>query len=312
MTSSSSIVHHYSAETAPRGVLRHALWSYRYPSLVADSRILVWHFARRALLGRFRGSAGGLLWVLVQPVFQFLVYFFVFGYLFGGKGEGGASPSVMFAVYLFAGVLLFGTIQESANQGLTAIVGNANLVKRVAFPCELLPLTPVLVAVAVYVVACGILLLFGGLTGVSALGWPMLAWPLLIVCLLVFCLGLGLILATVNVFVRDVSQLWPILSLAWFFGSPVFWPASQVRPFLEKIAPDNPYDLLFLNPAYPLLAGQRLVFGVGADLDPAMRAGYIPHSLGTVLAVGAGWAVLTFVIGYGLFMSRKHKFSDLV
>jgi ABC-type polysaccharide/polyol phosphate export permease len=282
VTDTPEIVHHYDAATARRGLLYHGLPMLSYPRQAWVSRTLVANFFRRELLGRFRGSLGGVFWVLVQPAFQFAVYF------------------------------LFNARQEGATRSLSSIVGNANLVRKVVFPCELLPLTPILVAVTVYAVATAVMVGVGLVVGEVHLGWHTLLWPVLILCLLGFSVGLGLFLGTAQVFARDVHHLWSVLSLGWFFLSPIFWPVPIIQNVADKYSVPWLTDLLLLNPAYCLLMAQRQVFGIGQTLEPATLASYFPLSLGENLLVSAAWATVTFYFGFGFFMSRKHKFADLI
>ena len=237
---------------------------------------------------------------------------------------GGGGPDGFFAVYLFSGIVLFNALQEGASRALTSVIGGANLVRKVVFPCELLPLTPVLVALAVYVAACVVMVILGLALGHVHLGLHTLLWPVLLLLLLVFCMGLGLFLATAQVFARDVSHVWGVLSLAWFFLSPNFWRVPLVQRVADKH--DMPWlvDLLVLNPAYSLLMAQRQVFGIGNSIpavavavpegqEPAATYSEIfPLTLGENLLVCAIWAILAFFIGFGFFMSRKHKFADLI
>jgi len=306
------VVQHYDAATAPRGFFKHVGKVVGYPGLVWRSWDLVWNFFRRELLGRFRGSIGGVFWVLVQPVFQFVIYFAVFGILFAPKDDlekYGLDP--VFAVYLFAGILLFGSMMEGTNGSLRSVLTSGNLVKKVAFPSELLPLTPILVSATIYTVGCTVLVLVGLATGYVHLGWHTLAWPLLLACYIVFATGLGMVLATAQVFARDVSHLYGILGTAWFFSSPVFWRINMVQ---EK-AQNFPWviDLLVLNPAFCLLLAQRQVFGIGVVEDRSLRE-FINYPIGLPgnLAISVTWAVVMFVVGYGFFVSRSHKFADLV
>lgn len=311
MTGASEIIHHYDAARAKRGLLSHGLAMFRYPWRAWESRGLVWNFFVRELLGRFRGSLGGIFWVLVQPIFQFAVFFFVFGILFGPRvGSGGADP--FFAVYLFAGIVLFNSLQEGSSRALTSIVMSGNLVRKVVFPCELLPLTPIFVSSVVYMMASVVLLLVGSIAGVVSIGWEILAWPVLVVLLTVFSLGLGLFLAAAQVFARDVSHLWGVLSLAWFFMSPIFWSVQLIEDAATKFGVEGATQFLLLNPAFCLLMAQRQVFGIGSTLPAEDYARWFPYSLGENLLVCAGWAVVTFYVGFGFFMSRKHKFADLV
>lgn len=317
MSTSSEIIHRYDAAEPKRGLLFHGLLMFTYPSQAWQARGLVWNFFRRELLGRFRGSLGGIFWVLVQPLFQFAVFFFVFGILFGqrvsddGKvGDGGPDP--FFAVYLFAGIVLFNSLQEGSSRALTSIAENGNLVRKVVFPCELLPLTPVLVSLVVYVTASVVLLIVGLALGVVNIGWALLAWPLLLLCLVVFSIGLGLFLATAQVFARDVHHLWGVLSLAWFFMSPIFWSVELIENAATRYGLEGISQFLVLNPAFCLLMTQRQVFGIGSTLPEDQYTQWFPLGLGENLMICGLWAVVMLYIGFGFFMSRKHKFADLI
>jgi ABC-type polysaccharide/polyol phosphate export permease len=312
VTAQTEIVHHFSAEHARRGFLRHALTVLRYPVEVRRSWPLVWNFFRRELLGQFKGSAGGVMWVAARPLFQFAVFFFVFGVLFAPRDQLEGGPDPFFACYLFAGIVLFHAITDGTSRALGSVVANGNLVKKVAFPAELLPLTPTLVSIAVYMVGCAVLVVLGALLGQVHLGWHTLAWPLLIAVLLVFSLGLGLLLAAANVFARDVQHLWGILSMAWFFLSPVFWRVPLVSE--KATALELPWlsSVIVCNPAYSLLLAQRQVFGIGHDLPAEDYAANVPLSLWGNLGVATAWAAGMFFVGHGFFMSQRRKFADLV
>jgi lipopolysaccharide transport system permease protein len=294
-------VTHYSAETAPRGILRHSLPAFGYPWVAWKHASLVRNFYNRELLGRFRGSLLGVLWVLIQPMFQFTVYFIVFGYLFG---RVGGAPDPEFAVFLFAGIICFGLFTQGTSSALGSVVQNGNLVKKVAFPCELLPLVPVLVETIVFLVSCVVLLAFGLATGTTQLGVEFLALPWLVLVLGVFSTGLSLILANLYVFARDVKHVWGILSMAWFFMTPVFWPLSmlQQKPSLAWLA-----TAMEFNPMFSFVTAHRQVFGI-ARHTPAEVPGTVVENL----AIGSLWAIGAFVLGYGTFMANKKRYADLV
>ena len=289
----------YSAEDAPRGVLRHLLPVFGYPSVIVRYRWLIAHFFRRELLGRFRGSALGIFWVLVQPLFLFAIYFMVFGLLFG-NWKLGQPPDVRFAIYLFSGIVAFNAMTEGTSRACTVVVDNGNLVKKVAFPSQLLPLPVILVALMVYLVATVICVVAGMAFGVIQPGILILALPLVLLVQLLLTLGIGLLLATFQVFARDTSHLWGILAMAWFFLSPVFWPITMMRDKFGELA-----TIFTYNPAYPLLQCHRLALGIRDD------AGTL-GSFWPQLGVTALWAVFFLMLGFGVFMSRRHKFADLV
>ncbi|MCB9890573.1 MAG: ABC transporter permease [Planctomycetes bacterium] len=308
MTVSHDFVHSYDTATAKHGFWQYAFQWPRYFSQVVRSRALFWNFARRELLSRFRGSAGGIFWVLIQPIFQFAIYFFVFGFLFEHRTQTG-GPSTDFAIYLFSGILIFNTLMEGTTQAMQSVVSSSNLVKKVAFPCELLPLSPVIVSQTVYLVGCVVLLTAGLITGDIVLSAKILAWPLVFLCALVMSTGIGLLLAATNVFARDIAHLYRIVAQAWFFMTPIFWPLDLVA---QKVT-GAPWilNIMLLNPAYPVTMAARQVIGLPESIPPS-AARLVPMTLTGNLIAAAIWASVLFVVGYGFFMSRKHKFADLV
>lgn len=303
-------VHHYSAEAGRRGVLRCAIATPFYASAVWGARILVWNFFRREMLGRFRGSFLGIFWVLLQPVFQFIIYFAVFGYLFSRGGPGMSSKE--FAFYLFAGIVFFSSMVEGSSNGMRCILSNSNLVKKVAFPCEILPLTPVLVSTVVYLVGTLVLCIVGLSFGVVHLSASTFALPVLIVLHLAFTTGLSMLLAAITVFARDTAYLYTIFTQAWFFMSPNFWDFTLMQGVAEKHGLPWLTTLVMCNPTFPLLMAQRQIFGIDTNVPADRYQDYFPTTLGENLAMGGGWALLSLLLGYGFFMSRKRKFADLV
>jgi len=285
--------------------LRNILAVLGYPATIWRHRYLLQNFFRRELLGRFRGSVLGIFWVLVQPIFLFLIYYLVFGYMFGHVRTGEA-PSKDFALYLFTGVLAFNALSEGCMRACTSVVDNGNLVKKVAFPSELLPVHTVLVAMVVYLVGAGVCLVVG--IGYDTLhpDWTLLLLPLVLLIQTAFTLGLGLLLANLHVFARDTAQLWSILAMAWMFLTPIFWFPYQVEEGLGGWL----QTILNLNPAYPLVQAQRLVLGARDTVigDHLVTFG----NLGNHLLVASAWAVFFLGLGFGVFTSRKHKFADLV
>jgi lipopolysaccharide transport system permease protein len=298
--------HGYDASTAPKGMLRHVKPILGYPGVIARNTTLLANFLRRDLFGRFRGSLLGIVWVLLQPLFLFAIYFFVFGYLFAARTQTG--PNVSFALYLFSGIIVFSSFTEATTRACNLVLENGNLVKKVAFPCELLPIPSILVSMIVYLVGALIVFVIGFSQDQLALSWDMLAWPLVLGVHFLFSLGFGLFLACTQVFLRDTTHLYSIFQQAWFFLSPVFWPYHMLEGKLGTLA-----WIVEVNPMYPLIQAHRLALGYGYD-HANMRtiAGEPLPSVWYHLGLASLWAVVFLVIGYSFFMSRKRKFSDLV
>ena len=294
-------VHEYSAESARQGIVRWLAPVLHYPTLLLRNRGLIWNFFRRELLGRFRGSVLGVFWVLIQPLFLFALYYAVFGLLLGPKVkglDGIARPDPNFALYLFAGVLAWSFYVEGASRACTVIVDNGNLVKKVAFPCEVLPVHPVLTAGLVYLVGVVVMLACGAALGAVHVGGAIAAFPLVLLVHCVFTVGIGLFLAALQVFMRDASHLLSIAHQALMFASGTFITVQQI----EEVKAGASAFVTWL-PWYHLLQAHRVALGVESYATPALWS----H-----LGIAAAWGVGFLVLGYAAFMSRRHKFADLV
>jgi lipopolysaccharide transport system permease protein len=182
------------------------------------------------------------------------------------------------------------------------IVDNGNLVKKVAFPSEVLLVHVAAVSIVIFAVGAVVCTIAGLLLGVAQPTWLMLALPLVVAAQFVLTLGIGLLLANLYVFVRDTAQLWRLATMSWMFLSPVFW---QPKDLVDsgKLSAELVGWMEALNPAWSLMQAQRIALG-GPE---ALLGSFWPH-LGTAWA----WAMGSMLVGYCVFMSRKHKFSDLI
>lgn len=294
-----ALVRSFDAKFATRSALSFLPSLFRFPSLVWANRFMVQNFLRRDLMSRVNGSVLGLGWMLVRPLCLFALFYLVFGLVLGPKvGEG--EPDPRFAIYLFLGILAFGAITESTTAACSIIVDNGNLVKKVAFPSEVLLVHVALVAQVVYLVAVAVAFVVGLSAGLLSPGLELLAFPLVMVVQFVFVLGLGMLLANLNVFARDTAQLWGLISQGWMFLSPVFLHPRQ----LKGVIPDEVVAWAEnLNPAWALLQSHRLVLGYSDE-----HIGTLWPQLGKASLFALGF----LLIGYTTFMSRKHKFADVI
>jgi ABC-type polysaccharide/polyol phosphate export permease len=282
-------------------VLTNAL---RFPAVALRHRDVLAAFVVRDLKARYEGSLLGRLWPVLHPALLFTVYSLVFTYVLGLRQQaaGATVPEGWVnTFYLLTGILPWTALVESVGRSTPVVIENSNLIKKVAFPSELLPTYVVFVQLGLF--AGVVLTIGGGQAGSATALLSNLVWlPVPLVLQTIFFLGLSMLFSALAVFVRDVGQVIPLAMLLWMFFTPVFYPASLI----EKAASDN--DLPWLvtamqsNPMYHLLALWRGVF----SLDPG--AAFPLDSLWKFAAIAIG----TFFVGHGCFHRWKGHFADEV
>jgi ABC-type polysaccharide/polyol phosphate export permease len=243
---------------------------------------------KRDLQSRYAGSLLGFFWSFVQPLWLLSLYWFVFGRVMKVSLAGERAPG--FALFLFAGLLPWLAINEGLTRSATAITDHAHLVKKLRFPSELLVASCVLAALVHEVIAAGVFTLVLGVLGVLA--WPSLPWLVVAVLLQVLLtVGLGLILASLHVFLRDIVQAMGMVLGAWFYLTPIVYPTAYV--------PARFLPVIEANPLSALVAMYRRAFFGGS--------GCVAGSLVLVAS-----AALLLVAGALLFRRLRPAFVDFV
>jgi lipopolysaccharide transport system permease protein len=219
------------------------------------NRSLLWQFAKRDVLGRYRGSLLGLTWSFLTPLLMLGVYSFVFVGVFRQSWPGSAKGGgVEFALQVFAGLLVFNLFAEVASKAPNLIVAQPNLVKKVIFPVELLTWVTVLSGIFHLLISAGTLLL---VLLIVRGGLPLTAFalPLVLLAFLPVLLGLGWFLSAVGVFVRDVGQVMTMVVSLTMFMSPVFYSVRSLNPELQFWMGLNPLTLIIEQVRAVLLLG---------------------------------------------------------
>ena len=202
-------------------------------------RQLILTLVKRDVAGRYRGSVLGLLWSLFNPIFMLAVYTFVFSVVFRARWTVGEESRAMFALVLFAGLLLFNLFAECVNRAPGLILENVNYVKKVIFPLEVLPWVILGTALFHALVSFFVWLAFSFVV----LGMPpltILLFPLILLPLLLFILGLSWFLASLGVYLRDVGQFVGILTTTLLFLTPIFYPLTLIPESYQSIVLSNP------------------------------------------------------------------------
>jgi len=272
-----------SAQTA-----RQAIWR---PLWQLPGRLeLILSLARRELLTRYKGSALGLIWAVITPVVMITIFTFIFSGIFSARfGPNGTAWD--YALYLFCGLLPWTMFQETVQSSSTTIVSHANLVKRVVFPLETLPVAQVLSALGnqmfgtvALLVACVVIR--------HQLYFSVLWLPVLLIPQLIFALGAAWLVASLGVFLRDIAQGITLVLMAWLYLTPIIYP--------ETIVPERYRPFINANPFTALVRNYRRILLEGAGPEWSS------------LAYFAVLAVVIFVFGYWWFAKTRRNFADVI
>lgn len=255
------------------------------------NRSLVGKLVRREVVGRYRGSVLGIFWSLFNPLLMLAVYTFVFSVVFQARWQGGGESRLEFALLLFLGLIVFTLFAECVNRAPSLILANANYVKKVVFPLEILPMVAFGAGLFHALVSLGVwfavYLFVYGLPPISAMLLPFIILPLAL-----FVLGLCWALASLGVYLRDVAQVVVILTTMLMFLSPIFYPLDSV--------PETFRGLLAFNPLALVIEQCRDVLFWGKGIDASIY--FMQISAAAVVAWG----------GYAWFQVTRKGFADVL
>jgi lipopolysaccharide transport system permease protein len=206
-------------------------------------RGLVQSLVARELKARYRGSVLGFFWSFINPLLLLLTYSFVFSYVIP-RGTEGVSP---YALFLFCGILPWTWFASSLNESAGVLISGGNLIKKVLFPAEILPIVTVLANMVHFFLGLPILaaflLYYGG-----PISWPELAWfPAIVAVQFVLTLGLALVLSALTVHFRDIRDILSNLLTLWFFATPIIYPWWEAPPPARRFLDLNPFTHLAIS-----------------------------------------------------------------
>ena len=253
-------------------------------------RGLIQSLVARELKARYRGSVLGFFWSFVNPLLLLLIYTFVFTVVLPGVHPPELEP---FALFMFCGILPWTWFSSSLLESSNVLIAGGNLIRKVLFPAEVLPIVTVLAGLVHFCLGLPILAVFLIYYRVPVYPTDLLWFPVIVLVQLVLTLGLALLVAALTVHFRDVRDLLANLLTLWFFATPIIYPLSQ--------APANVQRLLNLNPFTHLAVSyQEVLFRPGPFTEwPRL------------LAVGAG-ALVVFVAGYFVFDRLRDTLAEEV
>ena len=280
------------------GVMRKLrdLWAYRE---------LVRNLVLRDLRVRYKGSAFGYVWTQLAPLLLMLVFLFVFSTL-------QKQPIALFPIFLIVGLLPWNFCAEAVVSGSRSIIDNANLIKKVYFPREILPLVSVFSALVNYVLSLPMMflvmavaqLLYPPLQGLH-FSWTVLYLPVLVVIQALFLTGIVFFTSALAVSFRDFVHLIGILVQFWFFLTPVVYALENLR-----LSPNQEQLLRWLNPMASLIEFYREILYGGIEYLGGIPQTAVPAADAVFRVLLTSVVVLTF--GYWFFQRRSRSFGEAI
>ena len=207
-------------------------------------RPLIVSLVARELKARYRGSLLGFFWSFVNPLLLLLIYTFVFTTVLPGARGSGLEP---FSVFMFCGILPWTWFSSSLLESSTVLVTGGNLIRKVLFPAEVLPIVSVLAGLAHFCLGLPILAAFLLYYRVPVVPTDLLWLPLIVAIQLVFTTGIALLVSALTVHFRDVRDLLANLLTLWFFATPIIYPLAQAPPRLQQLLNLNPFTHLAVS-----------------------------------------------------------------
>ena len=242
---------------------------------------LIKQLVLRDLKLKYRRSFLGYAWSVLNPLFTMIVMAIVFSHMFQRNIEN-------YPVYLFTGQVLFNFMNNSTNQALHSIEGNASLLKKTYIPKYIFPFSRITSGLVDLIFSLAALILVMLATG-QRFSLYNLLFPFVLLQLYVFCLGLGLFLAQANVFFRDIQYIYHTVTTAWLYLTPLFYPIDALPSQVQ-------WAVKHLNPMY---------FYIGQFRD-LVYANRLPGPL--IIFAGCTAAVLMLAIGIITFIKNQDKF----
>ena len=255
-------------------------FKYRIRTLIKYLNLLH-ELVSRDLKLKYRRSFLGYVWSILNPLLIMIVLAVVFSTMFSRSIEN-------FPVYLIAGRTVFEYIKGSSTSAMRSVVGNAALLKKTYVPKYIFTLAQITSSLVEMIFSLGALFIVMIATK-SPFYWEILLLPLVFVQVYVFCCGLGLYLAQLNVFFRDMQQIYQAVTTAWTYLTPLFYPIERLPELLQ-------FMIRTFNPAYYYVTQTRCL----------VMYGQIPGA--RLIIGGSVWAVVMLLVGIYTFQKSKDRF----
>jgi lipopolysaccharide transport system permease protein len=256
---------------------------------LVERRGLLFQLVRRDFEQRFVGSAAGWLWGLIHPLVLLLAWTFVFGVCLHQKPPPGQPGN--YPLFLFAGMLPWLLFNETLQRSSSSLLDHANLITKTVFPAEMVPLSVFLSSLVSHLMALALLLAAAEIW-LRSLGPALLVLPVYMLLLGLLSVGMGWVVAALQVYLRDTSQVLMVVLTFWFYLTPIFIFENQLPPRLRPI--------LYVNPMAYVVRAYRQVL-LSQQIPSLADAGVL-----------AAYGLSAFLIGGLVFRHLKRGFADVL
>ncbi len=240
---------------------------------------LLQQLVKRDFKIKYRGSFLGILWSILNPLFNMIILSIVFSNVFRAVDN--------YKLYLLSGLLVFNYFSEASSSATHAISGNFGLITKVYFPKFILPLSKVFSSAINLLITLLVFLILGLFMGIK-IWWGLPMITVMIICLVLFAAGVSLILSTLQVFFRDTAHLYSVIITIWMYSTPILYPID--------IIPDAFIPIFKLNPLFIFIDFLRKIALEG------VMPGLESYIMCMIFGIG------TFVIGAYIFVKNQDKF----
>ncbi len=254
--------------------------------LMWEYRELLWNLAYREINQRYKQSILGYAWVILNPLFQLIVLNFVFSVVLKIPSQG-----VPFIIFLAVALLPWNLFAASLSSSVNALVSNSSLITKIYFPREILVCSTIIAKIVDFLFSCIVLIIF--FIFFKTIIGPTILWvPLIFLIQMIFTAGLSLILASLNLFYRDIQYLLGLVIMLWMYLTPVMYPV--------EIIPDRYRFIFSLNPMSVIInAYRQTILGGG---QPSYSS----------LMIAFAMSITVFIIGFYIFKKSEGEFADYV
>lgn len=275
----------HESASSPSVSLWKSQWQKRFHQIGLWAE-LTRNLAVRDVETRYKHSILGLYWAIINPLVTAAIFGFVFGVVFHAS-----SKPIPYVIFMLTGITFWNFFANGVMSAVGSISGNAALLAKIYFPRIVLPTASVLARFIDFLFSLLVLIVFIFIYH-TPIYWTSLWIPVILVLQIFFTLGIGYLVAALNVLYRDVNQLMGLILLVWMYFSPVMYPVTNLKPSLRSI--------LLMNPMGSLLQMERDVIFTGHLQYPIFAW------------VALAWTVFVFLAGISLFRRIEPLFAEVM